>query len=165
MIDQKNNKGFTLIEVVIYIALFSLLIGSAFVTAYQIIDGTNKISVKTTTQEEGNFLMRKINWALTGLDPTPANAPVVTGPSCNQTLTINKLNHTANPIVIRLNTPESSVEIKQGTGAYNPITTENVKVTCLKFSKIPPVGSGPSGVSATTTINGIDFTITKYQRI
>src|SRR3990167_4074727 len=61
------KKGFTLIEVIIYIALFSLLMGSAFVVVYQLIEGSDKLSVKNTTQEEGNFVMRKFNWALTGI--------------------------------------------------------------------------------------------------
>lgn len=155
------KKGFTLIEVIIYIALFSLLMGSAFITAYQLIDGTGKLNTKTTVQEEGNFVMRKLNWVMTSLDLTIA--PIVSGSGCNQTLRIEKINFGGNPIIVSRNTTDNTLQIQEG-GSVNPITTSNVKVTCLKFSIITPVGSGPYGVSATTTISGRDFPITKYYR-
>ena len=126
---MKYDKGFTLIEVVIYIALFALLMGSAFVTVFQLINGTNKISLKTTIQQEGNFVMRKLDWALTGLDP--ANPPVVGGSSCSQNLTLQKVNFPGNPMVVRLNS--STLEISQNGGTFVPLTTINVKTTCLKF--------------------------------
>lgn len=154
------NRGFTLIEVMLYIGLFTLLIGSVFVTAYQIIEGTNKINIKTTTQEEGNFVMRKIDWLLTGLDS--ANILSINGSGCSQTLTSQKINYPSNPITLRINS--NTLEIKEASGSYIPITTSNVAVTCLKARIIPATGSGPSGVTATTTINGIDFSVTKYIR-
>lgn len=160
---MRHTKGFTLIEVIIYIALFSLLMGSAFTTAYQLIEGTNTLNTKTTVQEEGNFVMRKLNWALTGLDS--AVSSIVGGSlPCSQTLRVEKINFIQNPIIISRNSTNDSLEIQEGFTVL-PITTANVAVTCLKFSIIPSVDSGPSGISATTTINGIDFAITKYQRI
>jgi len=158
------KKGFTLIEVIIYIALFSILIGTAFVTAFQLIDSANKLNTKTILQEEGNFVMRKLNWAMTGLDSsfTPS---IVTYSACNQKITLHKLGYPLNPIEIRLNTASSTIEFIENGGSPTPITTENVSVTCLQFVTIPATGTGPSGLKATTTISGIDFTITKYQRI
>ena len=151
-----NNmqKGFTLIEVIIYIALFSLLMGTAFVTAFQLIDGSGKLGVKNTVQEEGNFVMRKINWALTG-------AENFTIPFGGDELTIE-----------RYTGPD--VEIKLGSGADVgkilmdgiPLTTENVQVTSLQFTQ---VGTNPVGVLTTIKIktvntNPLDFIITKYIR-
>ena len=157
-----NKNGFTLIEVIIYIALFSLLMGTAFITAYQLIDGTSKLNTKTVVQEEGNFVMRKLNWDLTGLDSTVS--PIVDNSiACSNTLRVEKVNFSMNPIRLRLNS--NALEISENEGTYVPITTTNVKVTCLKFSVIPPFGSGPSGLSATTTISETDFAVTKYQRI
>ena len=163
-ISKKNNDGFTLIEMVIYIALFSLLLGSAFITAYQIIESVNKTNIKTATQEEGNFISRKLDWVLTGLDRTPANLPTVSGTGCNQTLTVNKLSSPENPISIKLNSGNNSLEINKAGGAFVPITSVNVQVTCFKARIIPSLGTGPSGVTATTTISDIDFSVTKYFR-
>lgn len=61
-----TNKGFTLIEVVIYLALFSIIIGGALVSVYNIIESSGKLENKVVMQEEANFLLRKINWVLNG---------------------------------------------------------------------------------------------------
>ncbi len=156
-----NDRGFTIIEVVIYIALFSLLMGSAFITAYQIIDGSQKLNTKTTTQEEGMFVVRKLTWAITGMDP--AITPVVGGSlPCSQTLQVSKLNYPNNPI--RFRRTGNLIEMSEAFGSYVPISTANVSATCLKFRLIPPLGTGPYGVSATSTLNNVDFAVTKYLR-
>ncbi len=71
MITQKESiksqsKGFTLIETIMYLALFAIIIGGGMVAAYQIIQsaatGTNHVIM----EEEANFLLRKIAWAMTG---------------------------------------------------------------------------------------------------
>lgn len=145
------QKGFTLIEVIIYIALFSFLIGGAFITAYQLIDSSGKLSAKTTTQAEGNFVMRKFNWALTGISSFI---------NTSDTLHLNK--YDGNQIDIQKN--GTKIEMKESSGSFLPITTDNVQVTSLEFQFIPASGSGPAGITATAKINGLDFTITKYIR-
>ena len=63
---MKNNPGFTLIETIIYLALFSIVIGGGMVAAFQVIQSANASNNHIIVQEEGNFLLRKIDWALTG---------------------------------------------------------------------------------------------------
>lgn len=157
---DKLIAGFTLLEVVIYIALFSILLGGAFVTIYQLIMGSNKTYMSTTIQNEGNFIERKLAWSLSGLDS--ANPPIVAGSGCGQTLTVTKINHPLNPIVFRINV--DTLEISENGGTYVPLTTTNVKVSCFKARVIPSSGGSPIGVTATTTINSIDFSVTKYFR-
>src|SRR3989344_4812738 len=117
------EKGFTLLEVIIYTALFSFLIGSAFVTGYQLIDGSGKLSAKNTIQDEGNFMMRKISWALTGVDPA---FPTVPSSGNSPTLTVTK--YEGNKVEIRLD--GEKIEMKQSAygGTFRPITTDNVVV-------------------------------------
>lgn len=146
------SKGFTLVEVIIYIALFSLLMGTAFVTAYGLIDGISDLHTKNMVQEEGSFVMRKLNWALTGADTFSISG---------SELTIHKYDGTT--VMIKLGSGGDAEKIlMDSTGSFLPITTENVKVTNLQFQQ---VGSNPIGISATTTVNSVDFVITKYKRI
>ncbi|MEK7564053.1 MAG: prepilin-type N-terminal cleavage/methylation domain-containing protein [Patescibacteria group bacterium] len=165
MINPRNKKGFTLIEVIIYIALFSLLIGTAFITTHQIIDGSGKLSVKNTTQEEGIFVLRKINYALTGIS-------TITTPSTGN-LNSNNLNITkydANQINIRLNGTKIEMKENVGPNTYLPLTTDNVtvKASSLNFAYIAPIDSSPAGITASFLIvkDGKDypFSITKYIR-
>jgi hypothetical protein len=60
------QKGFTLIEALLYIALFAIVIGGGMVAVYQIIESTNRTSDKVMMLEEANFIQRKIEWALKG---------------------------------------------------------------------------------------------------
>ena len=156
---MRYQKGFTLIETVIYIALFTILIVGGFVTAYQLIQGSDTLNAKTIIQEEGNFVLRKMDWVLTGLDST--NPPTIGGSGCEWTLRVYKYNYINNPIDFRHNAASSTIEMQEAGSGYLPITTSNVSVACLKFQNI---SGTPAGVTATSTINGIDFTITKYIR-
>ena len=159
------KKGFTLIEVIVYIALFTILMVGGFVTAYQLIAGSTVLNTKEIVEEEGNFVTRKIDWAMTGMDS--ANPPTISGSGCTQTLTIYKLNFVPNPIVFRTHTVAgvNYMEMQEGIlNPFTPITTNNVTVSCLKFSDIAAYSGAPEGMTATTTINGIDFTVTKYLR-
>ena len=151
-----KKRGFTLIETIIYIALFSILVGSGFVTAYSLMEGSSVLNQKTINQEEANFVLRKINWVLNGV--ATINTPA-SGYASN--LKITKYDGTV--LEVRLNT--GKIELKEGTGGtFLPITTDNVKVTSLQFQYVPPVGTAPAGIIASTTVNGFVATTTKYKR-
>lgn len=153
---MKNNSGFTLIEVIIYIALFTLLVGSGFVTAYQLIEGGNALNQKTINQEEVNFVLRKISWVLNGV--ATINTP---SSGYSNTLTVTRYDGTV--LDVRLNA--GKIELKDGAaGSFVPITTDNVKVTTLQFQYVPAVGTAPTGIIASTTISGYVATTTKYIR-
>ncbi|KKR70308.1 MAG: hypothetical protein UU13_C0008G0004 [Candidatus Nomurabacteria bacterium GW2011_GWB1_40_7] len=154
---NKRNKGFTLIEVIIYTALFSLLIGTAFVSAFQLIDGSGKLSAKTVTEAEGNFVLRKINWALTGVK-------TITTPSIGTAHNLVVTKYDNNQIDIQLVGTKIEIRESDNGNAFIPITTDNVEVSSLDFEYIPASGSGPAGIAATAIMNGTTFTITKYLR-
>ena len=154
-----NNRGLTLIEVVIYVALFSLLLGTAFVTAYQLILSGDELDDTIVILSEGNFIQRKINWIFTGLDPT--RSPEITGANCGQTIKIYKTTPEESPTIIRLTNSHNTnyIEINKKAGAFYTINTRNVKITCLNFNLESDI------LSATATIsNGnreFPFTTTK----
>lgn len=148
------NRGFTLIEVIIYIALFSLLMGSAFIVAFQLIEGSGDISTKNTLQEEGNFVMRKFNWALTNVDPA---SPIT--PSAGNSSTLNVTKYDGNEIDIKLTGTKIEMRESDNGNTFLPITTDNVEVSSLNF-KYETLG----GITATAVIDGTTFTTTKYFR-
>ncbi len=147
-----HNKGFTVIEVIIYIALFSLLIGTAFTAAYQLIDGSGKLSTKNTTQEEGNFVMRKLDWALTGV-------ATITTPASGNSSTLVVTKYDGDVITIQKN--GTALEIKESTNGniFIPLTTSNVVVSSLDFAY-----QSLGGITTTVIIDGTTFTSTKYFR-
>ncbi len=147
----KDNKGFTLIEIIIYIGLFSLLLGTAFIASFELINGSNNLSTKNTTQDEGNFVLRKIDWASNN---------ALSFSTAGGELTINKYDLTS--IKIKLGTGVDAGKILiNSTGSFLPITTDNVNVSNLTFT---PTGTTPPGITVVATIDGVNFSITKYIR-
>ena len=163
----KEASGFTLIEVIVYIGLFSLLVGTGFLVAFQLIDGSSDISAKATTEEEGNFVMQKVVWALTGVKSltTPVSGSA-------SELKITKYDGPGGENKIRICLDGDKIKIREGSFLgvcsdveYLPLTTDNVAVSNLQFEHLDsPGGSPPEGTKATTTIDGVNFVVTKYFR-
>ena len=160
ILHKMKNKGFTIIELVIYLALFSIMLGGLIVTVFQLMESAGNLTSKDAVQEEINFVLKKMDWALA--DASGINSPLS---GTSNTLIINKTNFSNNPIVFRLNTANPDYPYLEfclnGTDC-NPLTTRNVKVESLTFTKI---NGSPSGISMDLKINGMIITYLKYLRI
>ncbi len=146
-----KEKGFTLIETIIYVAMFSMIIGGGVAAAYQMIQSTDSTSSRTILEQEANFILRKLDWALTGatLLATPAPQPklVVTRSPAAVTFTLN------------------GTDFQKGGVSLNSL---RVTVSSLSFQLIT-VGAKQGVVTkftATTRDGKISqpFTSTKYLR-
>ena len=121
------NKGFTLIETIIYTALLSIIISSVLLIVYQMLEGRYRLGALIEVSEEGRFLMGKINWALDGLDAViepPLNAT-------SSALSINKLNFSPNPIMIYASGTEAF--ISYGGGESMALNSESVLIRDFLF--------------------------------
>ena len=58
------QKGFTLIETIIYIFIFSIIMTGSVISIYAIIGGESRNRTEAMVEEEGSFLIGKIDWAL-----------------------------------------------------------------------------------------------------
>lgn len=157
-------KGFTLIETLIYAALISIMIGFSLTAAYQIIDSSESLNKKIVVEEEANFLLRKIEWALTGIETI--NSPV-SGAS-SSILSVNKINFFANPLVFDLDS--DNLRLKKGTGSPVILNNQNVKITNLVFEHLPAQaglatsGDKPAGIKINFDINEKSYGINVYLR-
>lgn len=150
---MKTKRGFTLIETIIYTALLAFVIGGALSATYNIIEGSGRLDGNAVRQEEGNFVLRKINWALSS-----ASGFSITSSS---ELFVTRYDGTT----VNFKLVGAEVDMKETGGAFLPLTTDNVTVTDLLFQNIPAIGSGPKGVTATLTLkSGVTFSTTKYLR-
>ncbi len=148
MIILNKNSGFTLVETIIYIALFGIIMGGAVVTTYQLMIGSNDIGYRTEIDQEASFLLAKIDWALTGAKATAITVP---GPT---TLTIT--------------TPAITFELNGTNLTLNgeTLNSDSVKVeavgTSPVFEKIPL--GGQTLIKTTFTLDGRTYRATKYLR-
>lgn len=145
-------RGITLIETLVYIALFILLIGSGIISAFYIIDSSerNKSDLSATT--EAQFLLRKIDWALTGVDSVSVSGG---------TLSIDKIDSTT----VNIDSLDNRARLSRDSGVtWENLTAERVKIENLVFTYIPALGTRPAAVEVSFTTNGKPFEMIKYLR-
>ncbi|MBY0537881.1 hypothetical protein K2P47_00595 [Patescibacteria group bacterium] len=63
-----KTLGFTLLETIIYCALFSLLMTGGLVTTYALMSSSAGITQKTNTIAESIFINQKFAWAISGAE-------------------------------------------------------------------------------------------------
>jgi prepilin-type N-terminal cleavage/methylation domain-containing protein len=139
-----SNSGFTLIESIIYLALFSIVIAGGMIAAYGIIQSSDNGSNHITLQEEANFILRKINWAMTGSN-------TITVISSPPSLSVTK---SGLPILL-FDMSSSDLRLTRGSGSPITLNSSNIKISNLSFVKI--TGSGKTDAVATS------FTLTTFQ--
>ena len=166
-IRVKSGAGFTLMETLIYIALFSLLFGGAVISAYNMFEGFSRGQTHIMMQEEGNFLVGKINWALSGAKSVEIPA---TGGNGN-TLSVTKWTSSLNPVIVELNSNDLTISL--GGNLAKTLNNTNVSVSNLNFRQVYLGGTNPRSVSfefilTSKTPNGMPisqkFSATSYIR-
>ena len=147
-----------MIETLIYASLISVIIGFSLAVTYQIIDSSEKLNKKILIEEEANFLLRKIEWALTGLETINSPLSGATG----SILSVNKINFSSNPLVFDLNL--NNLRMKRGLAAPVILNNENLVVSNLIFEHLAMDGNKPAGVKTNFKINERAYEIIIYSK-
>lgn len=87
-----NESGVTLLETLVYIALFSVIIGGTLVAVFQIVESTSKSQARVLALSEGTFIISKIKWLSSGAESIVIQDPasvVVTKAGIAYTLTVS----------------------------------------------------------------------------
>ncbi len=160
---SKLMSGFTLIEIIIYMTLFSIMMGGLIVTVFQLIQNTEKMTLKNFDQEEINFVLKKIDWAFS--DAISINHPLS---GTSDELEVNKYNYIDNPVTLRLNTfdpQHKHIELCLNNIDCNPITTRNVEVNDFSVIYLDNIDPIPDGIETIINIDGIEISNIKYLRL
>ncbi|MFH1508607.1 MAG: prepilin-type N-terminal cleavage/methylation domain-containing protein [bacterium] len=59
--NKINNKGFTLIEAIVYVAVFSLVVGAITTFLVNVVQLKNKTQAERATYQEARYIMERIN--------------------------------------------------------------------------------------------------------
>jgi prepilin-type N-terminal cleavage/methylation domain-containing protein len=130
-----NTKGFTLIETIIYLALFSILFTGVLVSAYSFFRGAEILSRDIVRENEVAFVTRKIAVLLNSADTLIVPA-VGTASSTLQFSTYDGLTHT---FLI----DSGKVLYATGTNARVPLNTERVVFSAFTATHTAPTGDVP----------------------
>ncbi len=135
-----RKSGFTLIETIVYLALFAILITGIVSSAFALFETSGRNQSKAMLQEEKDFALGKINYALNGVQ-SPINTPAagVSGSS----LTATKYDGTVSTINL-----SGSVLMLNGSA----LTNSNVTISKLVFIHTYAGGANPESVEAGFTI-------------
>lgn len=155
MTHVKIHHGFTLIEVLIYLALFSILMGGAVVAAYHLFDSSTKTGTRTMLQEERDFMMSKIDWVLGGAKAVTAPSAGVIGSS----LTVVKWDTTlGDPMTVAVS--GGNLVLTRGTNLPVLLNNTNTTVSNISFSHIKDSGDGtvPEAVETVLTLSALTTT-------
>jgi hypothetical protein len=142
-------RAFTLVEVMIYIALFGMLVGGAVVSAYQVLSGGARNQRSIEIQEEGTFIHRKINWEV---------AQANTASVVSDTLVLE-------PGHVVFAEDAGRMTIARGASSVAlPISSESVVLASTTFAVTPGVGGKPTSVRASFLVDDVPFAFVRYLR-
>ena len=147
---RNRRDGFTLIETLVYLALLAIFIGGAVVATYSIIEAAGHNQTRAMMQEEGDFLIAKINWALSGAQTVTSPPFDAVTPSQSGLLSVSKYGG-ANVTV----TISGSDMQYHDVGGTNTLNNSNVQVSSLLFTHTASSGDGvdPESVKATFIVS------------
>lgn len=151
---HKRAGGFTLIETLLYIALFGILMSGMVVAAYQLVSSGSHNQMSALIQEEGTFLSRKINWALTG-------ASAVSVSNGGSTLTITRPDlGVQSPLVI--SDGGGVMTLMRSGSAQMTLNSVSLQVTGLLFTVTPAAFGRPTEVDVNFMVNNVPFIFKTY---
>lgn len=130
-----RKEGFTLIEILIYVAIFSVILFSMITFVFRVIEDRTKTIVDREVQQNTRFVLDRIN-------ETARNAIRIKVPSPNATSTALVLKM-ADPVLdpTRFELKGGVVWMKEGKRNARPLTTSQVTVTSLLFSNVSYAGT------------------------
>jgi prepilin-type N-terminal cleavage/methylation domain-containing protein len=145
-IDMRNEKGFTLLELILYIALLAIILAAASGLLVTLLEARVKHQTITEVDEQGVQVMTVISQAIRNADSITLPAAGTSASS----LTLASLDSTKNPTVISLS--GTTLQMKEGTGAVVPLTSSLVTVNGVSFTNLSRTG--------TAGVVRIQFTLT-----
>lgn len=134
MTTSPLKRGFTLIEAIIYLALFTILIGGSVIAAWSLFDAATRSGTRTMLSEETDFLLSKVDWALAS-----AKEVTVPGPGASaSSLTVAKWT-SGTPVVVSWSSGDKDLFLDG-----DRLNNTNVEIEEATFRHVIDAGAGTS---------------------
>lgn len=133
----KAARGFTLLEMLIYMGLCAVILTGVIASSYPLFTGTERSIVRTNSDIEVAFLNQKILWAL-------STGSGVTSPSAGSSGTSLTVNHPSGIIVFAPS--GTGVMMSVNGGAARELVSSRMPITNLSFTHQAGVGKFPAAI-------------------
>lgn len=144
---KTNKEGFTLIELILYIAIISIILVGFMTFSLDVIYSGEKSEIRQTVQQNAIFSMQKILKEIrTSNDLNIGSSTFDTSPGV---LSLSKNLAGDDPTIFDISS--GNLQIQQGTNGPYALTDDNLEVTNLVFTN--------QSVSNRTTIVGVELTL------
>lgn len=128
------QKGFTLVEVLIYIAILGLVVASFISFSVSISNSRGKTYVEQEVQANARVALNLISQRI--LAANGVNTGASTFGSDPGVLSLSMADSSKNPTIINLTADDGQLQIQEGVDSAITITSDEVRVTNLVFTDL-----------------------------
>ena len=139
LLHRKQNKtteqfcgsgGFTFIELILYVAIVTIILSALVPFAWSAIETGVKSAVQQEVNANARYISERIKYEIR--NSTDINLPVVG--SSGTTLSIVTSIPATNPTIIDRDLPTGNITIKQGAGSTVNLNSANTVISSLTFT-------------------------------
>ena len=143
-LEVKLPRGFTLIETLVYLALYAIIIVGSLASVYGMFESSAHNETAAMVEEEGDYLIGKIDWAL--FVAVSIQLPTNSGNALSVTRSDGR--------VISIRSVGPNMRIQENASPFQTLNNSNVTISRLQFTRAISVSDGldPESISVAFTI-------------
>lgn len=146
---MKRTEGYTLIELLLYIAVVGLLLGGLM--TFFVMAGSVRVKSQSVMEvdQQGLFVIDTVTQAIRSADSVSAPVNGTSGTS----LTLASTTPALNPTTVSLS--GTAIHLKEGTAAALPLTNSRVAVTNFSIKNLGRSGT-PGSIQISFTLSTVN---------
>ena len=142
IIMKLNDKGFTLIELILYVALVTIILSALVPFAWNMVQTGVKSAVQQEVNANSRYISERIKYEIR--NATGINSVAAT------TISLSTSNAGTNPTIIDLT--GGNIRIKQGGGATVNLNSTNTVINSLTFTNYTSSDNKTKHIQFTMTV-------------
>lgn len=153
---KKNATGFTLVELILVIAIFSIIIASITSFFVLVIRGKGKSVTRVEAQEQARIAMNRMTYEIKRSTSASSSSKFDVNIATTSTSTFILVSSVSarNPTVF--NVSNGILYMKYGTSASVALTSKDVSISNLMFSKYASTNGRSNGIVVSMTVYKAD---------
>ena len=132
----KTQKGFTLIELILYVGISSFILLVTFLFVSQILEARTKSQAIAEVEQQGDWAMQAITQAIRN-SKSPVNFPAMGAIGNYLSLTMNDV--AKSPTIFSL--LNDAIAISEAGGGIISLTNSNITISNLNFQNVSKTGT------------------------